>query len=60
MIVIVNHDEVAQLQVTSSASGFACDTLHGAAISEEAESVVVDEVKSRLIELCTSMCLGYS
>ncbi len=50
MVVIVDGNEVAQLQVTSHGGGLTGNTLHGAAIAEEAVSVVVDELVAGLVE----------
>ena len=60
MVVIIDHDEVAQLQMTRSASSFAGNTLHGTTISEETVGVVVYNVESGLVEgSCgLSLCNG--
>jgi hypothetical protein len=50
MVIIIYADEVAQLQVAGRAGSFASDTLHGTPVSKEAESVIVDKVKTGLIE----------
>jgi hypothetical protein len=51
MVIIINHDEVAQLQVTSSTSCFTGNALHSAAISEKGKGMVVDDFEPRLVEL---------
>ena len=58
MVIIVDHYEVAQLQVTCNTCSLARDALHSATISEEAECVVVDDLKAGLVEVGTSLCLG--
>ena len=50
MVVIVNHDEVAELQMTSHRSSLGGDTLHSAAITEECVCVVVDQLVAGLVE----------
>ena len=42
VVVIVDADQVAELQMASSASSFTGNTLHGTAIAKEAIGVVVD------------------
>lgn len=58
MVVIVEADEVAELQVTSSAASFAGDTFLGAAITEDTVCVVVEQVISWLVEHGTGVSLG--
>lgn len=50
VVVVVDHDKVAELQVTGSRSSLGGNTLHGATITEEAVGVVVDKVETRLVE----------
>lgn len=50
MVVIVDHDEVAELQVASHRSSLGGDTLHSAAITEEGVCVVVDQLVAGLVE----------
>ena len=50
MVVVVEGDQVAELQVTSSGGGLGGDTLHGAAITEEGVCVVVDKLVAGLVE----------
>jgi phosphoribosylformylglycinamidine (FGAM) synthase-like amidotransferase family enzyme len=50
VVVIIDGDQVAELQMTSKGGGFASNTLLSATISEEHESVVVDQVKAGLVE----------
>lgn len=59
MIVIVDHDEVAQLQVTGSTSSFASDALHSTAITEETIGMVIDQLETWLIENGSCMGLGH-
>lgn len=58
MVVIIDGNEVAQLQVTSHGGSLGGDTLHGAAITEEGVGVVVDEVKAGLVEDTSGVSLG--
>jgi hypothetical protein len=50
VVVIINGNQVAELQVTGHRGGLAGNTLHSAAITEEAVCVVVDQVIARLVE----------
>ena len=50
MVVVVNADEVAELQMAGKTRGFTSNTLHGTAIAKEAVGVIREEVKSGLIE----------
>lgn len=49
-VVVVDSNEVTELQVTSHGGGLAGNTLHGAAITEEAVCVVVEEGVAGLVE----------
>jgi len=60
VVIIVDHNEVAQLQVTGHGGGLGGDTLHGAAITEEGVGVVVNEIKAGLVEDTSSVSLGNS
>lgn len=51
MVVVVNGDQVAQLQMTGKGSGLAGNTLHVASITHENIGVVVDDLKSWSVEL---------
>ena len=57
LVVVVDGDQVAELQVTSHGRCLAGNTLHCTSITEEGVCVVIDQVKSILIELCCCMCL---
>lgn len=59
MVVIVNGNQVAELQVTSHGGGLAGNTLHSTAITEEAVCVVVDEVIARLVEHGAGVSLSH-
>ena len=50
VVVVVNGNQVAQLQVASHRSSLASNTLHGAAITEEGICVVVEQLKVGLVE----------
>lgn len=58
VVVVINGDEVAELQVTSHGGGLGGDTLHGAAITEECVGVVVEELIAGLVEDTSSVSLG--
>ncbi len=62
MVVVVDADEVAELQVASSTGSLAGHTLHSTAIAEEDVCMVVEEVKARLVEqgARVSLCNGKS
>lgn len=60
MIVIVDSNQVAELQVTSGGSRFTGNALHGAAIAEECVGVVVDQLKAGLVEDASGVCLRNS
>ena len=59
VVVVVDHDEVAELQVAGNAGSFTGDTFHGAAIAEEAVRVVGQDVESRFVEFGTRVSLSY-
>ena len=50
MVIVVDGNQVAQLQMTGSGGSLAGNTLHGAAITEEHKCVVVDQVEAGLVE----------
>jgi hypothetical protein len=58
VVVIPDGNQVTELEVTSERAGFARDTLHEAAIAEEAVGVVVDEIETRLVEAGSGVSLG--
>lgn len=60
VVVIVNRNQVAQLQVTGHGSGLAGNTLHVASIAHEDICVVVNKLESGLVELRSSVLLGNS
>jgi len=57
MVVIVDSDEVAELQVTSHTGGLACDTFHCTSVAEEAVGVVAEELKVGLVECSSDVLL---
>lgn len=59
VVVIVDADEVAKLEVAGEGRGLAGDTLHQAAVAEEAVCVVVDNVESGLVENSAGVSLGH-
>ena len=58
VVVIIDHDQVAQLQMASSGGSLAGNTLHSTAITKEAVCVVVDQVIAGFVEHCSSVLLG--
>lgn len=58
MVVVVDHDKVAELQVAGGTGGLAGDALHGAAVTEEAICVVVAQIVARLVEDTGGVSLG--
>ena len=58
MIVIINHDEITELQMTRGTGSFAGNALHCTSIAKEAVCVIGDKVETRLIERGSSLCLG--
>jgi hypothetical protein len=58
VVVVVDGNEIAELQVASHRSSLAGNALHGAAITEEHEGVVVDQVEAGLVEDGGGVCLG--
>jgi hypothetical protein len=58
MVIVVDSDQVAELQMSSSRSGFTCNAFHSTAIAEESVGVVVDEFIARLVEDSGSVRLG--
>lgn len=59
VVVVVDGNEVAQLEVASQGAGLAGNTLHQAAIAEEAVGVVVNEVEAGLVEDGGGVGLGH-
>lgn len=58
VVVIVDGDQIAELQVTSSRSSLAGNTFHSTSITEEHECVVVDKLEARLVEDSRSVRLS--
>lgn len=58
MVVIVDGNQVAKLQVTGHGGSLAGNTLHSAAITEEAEGVVVEQLVAGLVEDTSGVLLG--
>src|ERR1700733_10796413 len=58
MVVVINANEVAQLQTPCHTGSFACNALHSTPISKEAESMIVDQLKTRFVEQRSGMCLS--
>jgi hypothetical protein len=60
VVVVVDGNQITKLQVTSSRSSLASNALHGAAITEEAVCVVVEQSVSGLVEDATAVGLSNS
>ena len=58
MVVVVDGDQVAELQVAGGGASLAGDTLLGATITKEGVGVVVDQVESGLVERGGGLRLG--
>jgi hypothetical protein len=58
VVVVVNGNQIAQLQVACGARSFAGNALHGATITEEDVGVVVEEVEAGLVEHGSRVGLG--
>jgi hypothetical protein len=64
VVVIVDGDQVAELQVSGQRSSFASNTFLSTAITKEHKSVVIDQIVARLVEdgagvsLCNSQANG--
>jgi len=59
VVVVVDGNQVAELQVTSGGGSLRGNTLHGATVTEEAVGVVVDEVEAGLVEGTSGLGLGH-
>lgn len=59
VVVIVNADEVAQLEVTCERRSLARDTLHQATVTEKAVCVVVNDVETRFVEGGSGVSLSH-
>ena len=59
VVVVVEGDQVAELQVTGSGGSLGGNTLHGAAITEEAVGVVVDKLVAGLVEGTSGLALSH-
>ena len=51
MIIIVDHDEIAKLQVASSTGSFTGNAFHSTTISKKRECMVIDQLEAWLVEL---------
>lgn len=58
VVVIVDRNQVAQLQVTGEGSSLTGNTLHVASIAHEDICVVVNKLESGLVKLGSSVLLG--
>lgn len=57
MVIIVDHDEISELQMTGRAGSFTSNALHGTSISKKGESMVIDQIETRLVELSSGVGL---
>lgn len=58
MVVVVNHNEITELQVTGGGGSLGGNALHGATVTEEAVGVVVDQVEAGLVVDSTGVGLS--
>lgn len=58
VVVVVDGNQVAELQVTSHRGSLGGNTLHGTAITEEGVGVVVEQLIAGLVEDTTGVGLG--
>jgi hypothetical protein len=58
VVVVVDGNQVAELQMAGSGGSLAGNALHSAAIAEEAVCVVVDQIIAGLVEDSGSVLLG--
>lgn len=58
MVVVIDGDQVAELQVTSSGGSLRGNTLHSATIAKEGVGEVIDELETGLVEDRGSVLLG--
>lgn len=59
VVVVVEGDQVAELEVTGGGGSLRGNTLHGAAITEEAVGVVVDKLVAGLVEGSGGLTLSH-
>jgi hypothetical protein len=59
VVVVIDHDQVAELQVTGHGGSLAGNALHSAAITEEGVCVVVNKLVAGLVEDGGSVPLGH-
>ena len=59
MVVIVDGNQVAKLEVTSHRGSLAGNTLHSAAITEEHVGVVVEKLEAGLVEDTAGVSLSH-
>lgn len=57
MVIVVDHDEVSQLEMTSSTSSFTGNALHRTSITEKAEGVVIYQLEAGFVEFGSSVSL---
>lgn len=60
MVVIIDANEIAELQMTSQGSCLACNTFHSTSITKETVCVIVHHLEALLVEHTTSMRLTHS
>ena len=60
VVVIVDGNEVAELQVAGQRSSLASNTFLCTAVTKEHVRVVGDQIEARLVEQCAGVCLSDS
>ena len=58
LVVVVEIDQIAELQMPGKRRGFVADAFHQIAVRADAVDKIIDDRKAFLIELCRKMCLG--
>ena len=58
LVVVVEGNQVAQLQVAGQGAGLGGDTFHHTSITKEGVGVVVGDLVVWLVVLCSKVCLG--
>lgn len=57
VVVVIDHDQIAELQVSSSRGSFTRNALHSAAIAKEAICVVVNQLETWFVKDSGGVCL---
>lgn len=59
MVVVIDHDQVAQLQVASGTRCFTSNALHSTAITKDTICMIVNDLEPRFVEMSSGLCLSY-